>query len=184
MSRAFVPIVCFSFCILCASTHADEKPSTQPAAGIVTKLIALKRTSAESEQVASSLKQLMVACLSYSQAHNGQLPHDLGDLLPTLRNEVSKEEKVAIFTDPRNPVQAPDELTADWVNEHAPWKLIAPDVLIAQVPEPAATIVLHTDLEKPFGKKVFAAFADGHAESIDVEKAKEQIEASKKKLGT
>jgi hypothetical protein len=188
MRRIVGSLFVAAICGFCGPSHAaDPKPATQPVPGVVAKAVARVQVDKETRAVAQSLRGLMIGCLNYSQSHQGQTPHDLGDLLPTMRADLGRETKAKVFIDPRNPIDVPEKLTAEWVNEHSPWSFLGADMQLQKLEDSPHTIIIHSDVEKPFIgadgiKYIVAVMGDGHVESIDLEKAKEQIDDSSKRI--
>ena len=162
-----------------APTPNATKPATQPARAI--GLLDFKGRD-QMTQVAQSMKMILLGCCMYANDHAGVFPADQGELVPLLLGNTHADGRATLFVDPRSPVDLPKEPSADWVNKNSPWIYIGGGMRSNLLEAAGTTIVIHSDLDKPFGDQIIAGFADGHVEYLRLDDAKKAIEQSKQRI--
>jgi beta-lactamase regulating signal transducer with metallopeptidase domain len=179
-------VLLMTFVLPISMLRADgENPtSSQPSAGTDAK-----KDGAQSKQAAHAIQLVIQACFMYTIDHNSTLlPNDLGELAATINDADDKSalsvDKSILFVDPQNPVEEPKELSADWINKNSPWIYLAANTSVAlnKIKHAHKTVLIHSDLEKPFGDVVVLGFVDGHVEFENVDAAKAAIEQSKQTI--
>jgi hypothetical protein len=157
----------------------STKPSTQPSK--IAKLLDFKGRE-QITQTMSSMRNLLLCSVEYANDHANVFPADQGEMVPYLRANANADEQASAFVDPRFPVDVPKEMNADWVNKNSAWTYIGAGMSSMKVKDPATTIVIHSNLEKPFGDLIVAGYADGHVEVMKLDLARPAIEESKTRI--
>jgi beta-lactamase regulating signal transducer with metallopeptidase domain len=161
--------------ILQAADAPAASPTTQPDAG--------DKDRYQRRQAASSLRDVLYYCVVYANDHHGDFPPDLGALAPLLAKPgLPDEQPATMFVDPRNPVDVPKELSADWINKNSPWTYFGGGANIQKILNTQEVVVIHSDLDNPFDGVILAGFADGHVEGINVGRAQAMIAQSKEAI--
>ena len=122
------------------------------------------------------MKMILLGCCMYANDHAGVFPADQGELVPLLLGNAHADGRATLFVDPRSPVDLPRALRRLGEREFTV-DLHRRRHAVEFAPGAAGTtIVIHSDLDKPFGDQIIAGFADSHVEYLRLDDAKKAIE--------
>ncbi|MCC6424834.1 MAG: DUF1559 domain-containing protein [Phycisphaerales bacterium] len=122
------------------------------------------RESTRETRCLNQMRQLGMAFVMYANDHKGQLPPDLGSLLPYLNGNAL----LMICPDmPINPNSIPADAAgrAKWVDEHSSYEYLLPNVKLASI-QNATTKIMVRENSSIHGGKMNVIFADGHAQGM------------------
>lgn len=152
-------------------------PSLMATSSFLTAVMlpALNRAREQANRVKSmsNLRQIGMASLMYSNAHNGKLPETLGAL--------AKEEDLTpgVFVNPTGNTAPPAKLDANdlpgWVNQNSNYTWIGAGRNLSSIQNPAEHVLAYETLEQTQGNLVAVLFADGHVEEMSKGDAQKQI---------
>jgi hypothetical protein len=136
--------------------------------GMIPALLAA-REEARDTQTLANLRQIGQAIMMYSMEHKGALPQDLSDLVKS--NYLASGDVFRTHRQPKLPApQDPNALTA-WVRENSAFIYIRPADKISQIRNSAQVVIVYEDpTDVPPGEDLGVLFADGHAESMTIDR--------------
>lgn len=127
---------------------------------------ALERARESARQTAcmSQMRQLGMGIMMYANDHKGQLPPDLGALLPYLGGNAL----IMICPDAQNnltPAPADPKERAKWVDGHSSYEYLLPNIKMTSI-QNSATQIMVREKSAVHDGKMNVLFADGHVAAM------------------